>query len=216
MAFESFSFDEFDVVISVTSAEAKNIITKPHTLHICYCLTPTRYLWSGSDEYLKRPGLGLFNPIVRGVLSLFQPTLKSWDLIAAARPDYYIAISNYVNERIRRYYKKTAECVIYPPVDTYAFNSKNLELRIENKEKYFLCVARLVPYKRVDLVVDAFNKLGWPLIVIGVGREKSRLERQAGATIRFVGAVSDKELAAYYGASRAFVFAGEEDFGIAA
>lgn len=203
MAFESFSFDTYDVVLSVTSAEAKDIITKPGTVHICYCLTPTRYLWSGKKEY---EGAGVAGDVLR----VFAPTLRKWDIIAASRPDYYIAISKHVAERIEKYYKKKVEKVIYPPVDTGEFQST------KDSGDYFLCVSRLVPYKRVDIVVSAFNHLGWPLVIIGSGSMAGGLKKRANRNIEFAGGdLTDAQLAAYYQKSRAFVAAADEDFGIA-
>jgi glycosyltransferase involved in cell wall biosynthesis len=202
MAFESFSFDGYDVVLSVTSAEAKNIITKPGTVHICYCLTPTRYLWSGQKEYEK-------SGVAGDVLRVFAPTLKKWDIIASSRPDYYLAISKHVGNRIEKYYHRKVDAVIYPPVDTNIFQIS------ENKGDYFLCVARLVPYKRVDIVIDAFNELGWPLKIIGSGSSEQWLKNRANKNIEFVGGdLTDSQLDAYYQRCRAFLFAGEEDFGI--
>jgi glycosyltransferase involved in cell wall biosynthesis len=210
MAFESFNFDAYDVVISITSAEAKGVITKPGTVHICYCLTPTRYLWSGSHEYQKNPGLGMMNFLARMGLVKLASTLKRWDLVSASRPDYYIAISNAVKARITQYYKRDTTEVIYPPVDTHVYTPQKAT------KGYFLTVSRLVGYKRVDLLIDAFNALGWPLVIVGVGRDKGRLERRARKNIRFVGEVSGEELVSYYQGCQAFVHAGEEDFGIAA
>lgn len=200
MAFETFDFDAFDVVISVTSAEAKNIITKPGTLHICYCLTPTRYLWSAQKIYESAGVMG-YGLRVMGL------TLKKWDRVAATRPDYYIAISNTVKKRIKKYYLRDAD-VMYPPVDVEKF-------RNGSAEDYFLCVSRMVTYKRLDFVVDAFNQLGWPLVMIGDGREKSRLMHRAKKNIRFLGYVSEKELILSYQRCHAFVCAADEDFGIA-
>jgi glycosyltransferase involved in cell wall biosynthesis len=208
MAFESFSFDKFDVVISVTSAEAKNIITKPGTIHICYCLTPTRYLWSGFTQYLNSPGLGPWSGIGKWALGRMVHVLRRWDLVAAKRPDMYVAISDAVKDRIYSYYGQKAT-VIYPPVYVNKFSNKK-------SKGYFLVVSRLVGYKRVDLLIDAFNSLGWPLIVVGTGRDKNRLMRKAKDNISFKGNVSERELIALYGECRAFVYAGEEDFGIVA
>ncbi len=201
MAFETFSFDEYDVVLSVTSAEAKDIITKPGTVHICYCLTPTRYLWSGQKEY---EGAGFAGDVLR----VFAPTLRKWDAVAAARPDYYLAISKRVGERIKKYYERKVEKVIYPPVDTKTFRPKG-------NGSYFLCVARLVPYKKVDILINAFNELGWELKIVGSGSQKNYLKRIAKNNIEFAGGdLTDKELTAYYQKARAFVFTGDEDFGI--
>lgn len=200
MAFESFSFDEFDVVISVTSAEARYVITKPHTMHICYCLTPTRYLWSGYDVYAQTSAL----------LRLLTPTLRRWDMIGAQRPDHYIAISHRVKERIKNYYGRDVLSVIYPPVDL-------LPSQQYAQKDYFLVVSRLVPYKRIDRIIDAFNELKLPLVIIGSGLEERLLARRASATISFVSShLTDAELVAYYGSCRAFLSAADEDFGIAA
>lgn len=201
LAFETFNFDAFDVVISVTSAEAKNIITKPGTVHICYCLTPIRYLWSAPQIYEE-------SGIAGRALKILAPTLRKWDLTAAARPDYYFAISDTVKKRIGQYYRREAE-IIYPPVDVKKFTQAP-------PRDYFLTVARLVRYKRVDIVVDAFNRLGWPLVIVGEGREKNTLMRRAHKNITFVGEVPETKLISYYLHCRAFVHAGEEDFGIAA
>lgn len=212
MAFETFNFDAYDVVISVTSAEAKNIITKPGTVHICYCLTPTRYLWSGYDQYRSRPGFGKLSMAAGAGLGMVGPKLRQWDLIAAARPDYYIAISNRVKDRIEKYYHRIVEAVIYPPVDVSRF-----KYQVSNKKDYFLTVSRLVSYKRVDLLIRAFNTLMLPLVIIGDGHQKAELKRLAGKNITFIDRhLTDSELVRYYEECRAFVFAADEDFGLAA
>lgn len=208
MAFESFSFEGYDVVLSVTSAEAKDVITKPGTVHICYCLTPTRYLWSGRKEYEKA---GVSGRILRAL----GPTLRRWDVVASSRPDHYLAISKQVQSRIETYYGRKVDDVIYPPVDVEKFTI-NENLKMKN-EKYYLCVSRLVPYKRVDLVIDAFNELGWNLKIIGTGSSAHALKNRANSNIEFLGGdLTDAELVTYYQRCRAFVFAGEEDFGIVA
>lgn len=211
MAFESFRFDEYDVVISVTSAEAKGIITKPQTLHICYCLTPTRYLWSGKETYEQFSGL-----LGRG-LRLLAPTLRRWDEVASTRPDHYIAISKRVKDRIKKYYHRDSE-VIYPPV-----NVSGVRYQVSRKDKimtrdtrgYFLVVSRLVRYKRVDIIIDAFNELGLPLVIIGDGMEKQSLKERARENITFIDThLTDEELRSYYGSCRALIHAADEDFGI--
>ncbi len=205
LAFESFNFDGFDVVVSVTSAEAKNIITKPETLHICYCLTPTRYLWSGYDTYAaaSRP------------LQILAPILRGWDRIASRRPDYYLAISERVKKRIETYYGREVTEVIYPPVDLRKFKCQMSN--VKTKDNYFLTVSRLVGYKRVDIIIEAFNKLGRKLIIIGDGGERSTLQKAARKNIEFVTRhLTDRELQSYYQRCVAFVFAGDEDFGLVA
>ena len=155
LAFETFVFDGFDAVISVTSAEAKNIITKPQTLHICYCLTPTRYLWGEHAVYAAGSRW----------LEALAPTLRRWDRYASQRPDYYIAISHRVAERIKRYYHREVSEVIYPPVEMPAstrqrFNASAQKPSTQGRKDalthdYFLVVSRLVPYKRIDIIIEA-------------------------------------------------------------
>lgn len=209
--FESFNFDNFDVVISITSADAKSIITKPHVLHICYCLTPTRYAWSGYKDYMDKPGMGNLNLFARFFVKLFSNNLRSWDYIASSRPDMYIAISQTVKARICAYYKKDAE-LIYPPVDTNKFIPGN-----NKKGDYYLIVSRLVPYKKIDYVIFAFNMLGWKLKIIGNGIDKKRLKKLARTNIEFIDDyLTDEKLCWYYQNCRALIFPGEEDFGLTA
>ncbi|KPJ70829.1 hypothetical protein AMJ51_00885 [Microgenomates bacterium DG_75] len=201
LVFESFNFDGYDVVISVTSEAAKGIITKPETLHLCYCLTPTRYLWSGYDDYFKNKA---FRFLTRPVVNY----LRTWDKIAAQRPDFYLAISQNVQQRIKKYYGRDSE-VIYPPVDVDQWSPVS-----EKAEEYFLVVSRLVTYKRVDLAIEAFNKLELPLKIVGDGREKRKLKRMAGENIEFLGELTGKDLLGYYQRCRAVIFPQEEDFGL--
>lgn len=217
MAFESLSFDQYDVVISVTSAEAKDIITKPHTLHICYCLTPTRYLWSGFKMYERGRSTGAPGSVSSTLFRRLAPRLQAWDIYGSTRPDAYIAISHLVAKRIEKYYHRSAERVIYPPVDVDRFKINDQRLKGKDQEDYFLVVSRLVDYKRVDIVIEACNRLNLPLVVIGEGWEKPRLMRMANRTVRFVGGnLTDEELVDYYQHCRAFIVAAEEDFGIVA
>lgn len=206
VAFESFSFKGYDVVISVTSEAAKGIITPPETLHVCYCLTPTRYLWSGYETYFKNPALKhLSKPAVS--------YLRNWDKAAAKRPDKMIAISEEVKDRIATYYKRDAS-IIYPPVSLGKSGKGKEEGKKKSKEEYFLVVSRLVPYKRVDLAIRACNKLKYPLKIVGTGSEEKRLKQIAGPTIEFLGNVPDAELATYYEHAKGLIFPGVEDFGI--
>lgn len=217
LAFETFNFDAYDVVISVTSAEAKSIITKPGTLHVCYCLTPTRYLWSGYEAYRSYPGMGMLSFAAVKASQWIGPHLRRWDRLSAERPDSYIAISHRVAERIKTYYKRDVAEVIYPPVDLEKFRIKDPNAQKRGKNSYFLVVSRLVGYKRVDIVVDAFNTLGWPLVIIGDGWARDELMKSAHGNIHFVSAhLTDTELVGYYQNCRAFVFAGDEDFGLVA
>lgn len=212
LAFESFDFSGFDVVLSVTSAEAKGIITKPNTLHICYCLTPTRYLWSGYHTYLRQPGLGVLSPLARLLMWVCAPSLRMWDSVAAKRVDRYIAISKRVKDRIEKYYRKKAE-IIYPPVDvdTFTFDPK------KKKGDFFLIVSRFVPYKRIDYVIAVFRKLKWKLKIIGSGIDEGRLKKMAQSNIEFIGCdLTDEKLCWYYQNCSALIFPGEEDFGLTA
>lgn len=204
LAFESFDFTNFDLVISVTSEAAKGIIVPPKTRHVCLCLTPTRYLWSGYGQYFK-------NVFLRTIGAPVIWYLRKWDEVAAVRPDVLIAISENVKKRITKYYKRNS-VVIYPPSDLL-YSKKIKSIKIPEKD-FFLVVSRLTSYKKVDLAIKAANKLNLNLIVIGEGSEWERLDAIAGPTIIFKGKVADEELIAYYRHCKAFIFPGEEDFGI--
>ncbi len=208
LAWEQFDFNEYDVVISITSAEAKAIITSAHTLHICYCLTPTRYLWSGYFDYLRATGFGIFHQLVRRIFSWLSYPLRVWDYYFARRPDIMVGISDEVCGRIRKYYRRES-IKIYPPVEAPAVTTVS-----SATEPYFLVVSRLVPYKRVDLVVEAFARLGWRLKVIGVGSELEALKSRGGKNIEFLGFLPDKEIAFHYQNCSALIFPSFEDFGI--
>ncbi|HUS59878.1 MAG TPA: glycosyltransferase [Nevskiaceae bacterium] len=206
LAFESFNFDPpaggYDVVISVTSAEAKGIVTKPQTLHFCYCLTPTRYLWSDYEDYFQNKTLRfLTKPIVA--------YLRRWDKIASQRPDVYLAISKNVQKRIKKYYRRDSK-VIYPPVETEKWRPG-----IDGKPAdFFLVVSRLVAYKKVDLVVRVFNQLGLPLKIVGVGQQAKKLKKMAKKNVQFLGQLTDAQLLGYYQKCRAVIFPQVEDFGL--
>lgn len=202
-AFEAFTFEDYDLVISVTSEAAKGILTKPGTTHICYCLTPTRYLWSGYEEYFEKKLVKLLSlPAIS--------YLKAWDRVASARPDKFVAISSEVKERIKKFYQRDSE-IIFPPVELFA---KYPLSRQTTNQGYYLVVARLVSYKRVDLAIKACNRLRLPLKIIGVGSQLSYLRKIAGPTIEFVGSASDDQLVKYYQGAKAILFPGFEDFGI--
>lgn len=206
LAFESFQFDDFEVVISITSSFAKGIITKPKTAHICYCLTPTRFLWSGYGEYFS-------SPLLRSLTIPVVAYLRLWDQVAGVRPDEYLAISQTVRRRIKKYYGRES-FVIYPPVDIEKFQLPNFSSSVSNN--YFLLVSRLERYKRVDLAIEAFNYLGLPLKIIGRGREERHLKRMARENIEFLGNLTDEELVGYYQGCQALIFPQEEDLGLVA
>ncbi len=202
LAFESFDFKNYDLVISVTSESAKGIITNTNTKHICYMLTPTRYLWSGYLEYFKNPILKFFS---RPIVSY----LRWWDKVAAQRPDKIVAISTEVQKRIKKYYGRNAE-IIFPPVDIS--NIKKTSVLTENS--YFLYVGRLVKYKKVDLLVDTFNELGLTLVIVGIGPELYKLKKKANSNIKFLGQISESRLQDVYSQAKAFMMPQDEDFGI--
>jgi len=208
-AFESFDFRSYDLVISVGSM-SKGIITGAHTLHVNYCLTPTRWLWSHSQAYLDNNQFGTLQKLVRPLLSKILASLRRWDSVASTRPDEMISISQHVKSRVKRYYHRDS-VVIYPPVDTKKFEMRGIVPKISN---YYLVVSRLVPYKNIDLVVRAFKTSKRPLVVVGTGVLTRKLKQLAGENIFFPGFVSDLELVGFYQHARAFIQANEEDFGI--
>ncbi|HEX2035560.1 MAG TPA: glycosyltransferase [Chloroflexota bacterium] len=206
-AFESLDLREYDVVLSMSSGWAKNVLTRPETCHVCYCLTPMRFAWN-FEAY--RPGeriagwqMGALAPILAG--------LRLWDVAGANRVDAFAATSLSVKRRIEKYYRRQA-AVIYPPVQTeaYAYNPEEGQ----GDGDYFLIVSRLIPYKRIDLAIEACNRLRLPLKVIGNGRDRGRLEAMAGPTVEFLGWVDEESKRRYLQGCRAFIFPSEEDFGI--
>jgi glycosyltransferase involved in cell wall biosynthesis len=208
-AFELFDLTGFDFVISITSEAAKGIITKPKTKHLCYCLTPTRYLWSAYDIYFPKKS------ILRNLAKPVVEYLRKWEKIAAQRPDAMIAISTAVKNRIKKYYDRDS-IVIFPPIDNSFFVTPLYNGVTKRMRKYYLIVSRLVPYKKVDLAIKAFNKLGYPLIIIGNGLEEGKLKNMAKKNIKFIRQVSDEELIKYYQGAKALIMPQEEDFGIVA
>ena len=203
-AFESFDFRGYDVVLSNKSGFCHGIITGPETLHICYCLTPTRYVWR-YHQYAEQEQLGR---LTRAALVPFLTGLRQWDRLAADRVDHFIAISHEVSRRIAKHYRRDAT-IIYPPVDTERFAPSN---RID---EYYLTVGRLVPYRRLDMLIQAFNQMQKPLLIAGSGRDRERLEALAGPTVQLLGYVPDADLPDLMARCRAFMWPGEEDFGIA-
>jgi len=203
LGFESLDLRKFDVVISVTSGDAKAVITKPNQLHICYCLTPTRYFWSGEGEYVKDNKIKL---IPKWLFNYFRTT----DLLISKRPDQYIAISNEVKDRIIKFYHRESS-VIYPSIDDKFYSQDFTPI---DKRDYYLIVSRLVPYKKVDLAIQVFNTLKKPLIVVGTGSELNNLKKIAGKTIIFTGSVDDVKLISLYKNARAVIFPQDEDFGL--
>ena len=211
LAFESFDFSGYDLVISVTSEAAKGIITPPETKHVCYCLTPTRYLWSKKDFYFRSPPSKFrFIPFLEVLSRPFVRHLEKWDRIAAQRPDVMVAISGAVKERIKKYYRRESQ-VIFPGIDVDKFKAS-----VSPRKDFFLLVSRLTPYKRVDLAIKAFNLLGYPLVIVGVGSEEKRLKKTAGKNIVFTGELTEGALAKYYRKCRSLILPQDEDFGLVA
>ncbi len=213
IAVEFFDLRGFDVVISSASAFAKGVITSPDTLHICYCHTPTRYLWSDTHQYLNELK---YNKWLKKIISLVLNRIRLWDRAAADRVDLFIANSATVQKRIAKYYRRESS-IIYPPVETEKFSVIDLSAQ-KPEDKYFLIGCRLAPYKRVDIVVEAFKQLGpdYRLKIFGDGVDLARLKKiAAGATnIEFLGRVSEEEKPQLFAKAQAFINPQEEDFGI--
>ena len=201
-AFEELDLTEYDLVITSSSSCCKGVITRSDALNICYCYTPIRYVWEFYYGYTKD-----MRGLKKWFISHVIHRIRMWDRLAADRVDYFVAISNYIQGRIHKYYRRESQ-VIFPPVNTHLY-----QLAPE-KKNFYLIVSRLVTYKRVDLAIEAFNKLGLPLVIIGGGPEEKKLKAMAKENVTFLGRLSDEEIAGYYAESKAFIFPGEEDFGI--
>jgi glycosyltransferase involved in cell wall biosynthesis len=211
-AFRRLDLSEFDIIISSSSAESKQVRkTRDDQVHICYCHTPIRYYWSHYDEYKKDPGMGRLNWLVRLAMPLLVPPLKKADWRAAQNVDVFIANSSETQKRIKKYYGKSSE-IVHPPVDVGRFTP---ELK---REDYYVALGRQVPYKRIDLAVTSATKLGVKLKVFGNGSEHERLMSLAGENVEFFtdrfGDASDEAVTRALNSSRGFIFPAEEDFGI--
>jgi glycosyltransferase involved in cell wall biosynthesis len=206
MAVEFFDLSDFDIVLSDSSSFAKGVVTSTHTLHICYCHTPTRYLWSDTHQYINELK---YNKFFKKIISLVLNYIRIWDRVAADRVDTYIANSKFVAKRIKKYYHRDST-LIYPPVELEKFSIA------DKAGDYFLIGGRLAPYKRVDIVVEAFMRLGLKLKVFGDGIDLDHLKRMAkdNAGIEFLGRVSEEQKAELYKNCLAFINPQEEDFGI--
>ncbi len=215
LAVEFFDLSPYDLVLSDSSSFAKGVITSANSTHICYCHTPTRYLWSDTHQYINELR---YNKWMKKIISLSLSRLRFWDYAASARVDFFIANSKTVQQRIKKYYRRSST-VIYPPVETEKFKIKENDSNSNlSQEKYFLAGCRLVPYKRIDIVVEAFKKLGdeYRLKIFGDGPDLKRLKKIAGEAknIEFLGRISDVYRAELYAHSQAFINPQEEDFGI--
>lgn len=211
-AFQKLDLSEFDIIISSSSAESKQVRkSRPDQVHICYCHTPIRYYWSHYTEYKKDPGFGRANWLVRLAMPLLVPSLKKADYVAAQEVDIFIANSSEVQKRIKKYYGQQST-VVHPPVDVARFSPAR------ERSDYYVALGRQVPYKRIDLAVAACTKLGIPLRVYGNGSEHEKIVRMAGENVTFYtdrfGDASDVAVEAALNSAKGFIFPSEEDFGI--
>ncbi len=204
-AIESFDLSEFDKVLSSSVSFSKGLVLKPSTKHICYCYSPSRSLWDRHADYVRDNALSW--PALT-----YQHLLRLWDRAAADRVDQYVAISKAVQSRIKKYYRRDS-IIIYPPVKKLG-GTLNPKLELVMETNFYLIVSRLYKYKNIDIAIEAFNKLEYPLVIIGDGPDKERLKRLAGKNIIFLGEQDDSMLAEYYHACRAFIMPQEEDFGL--
>jgi glycosyltransferase involved in cell wall biosynthesis len=199
IAVERFNLKEFDLVLSCSHCVAKGVITPPEAVHISYTLTPMRYAWDMYGEY--------FGQSRSKMIPFFIHYLRAWDVTSSHRVDHFLCVSKHVANRVKKYYRREAE-ILYPPVDTNRFRLSS------NRKDFFLIVSSLSPYKRINLAVEAFNRLGYPLKIIGSGPEENSLKGMAKPNIEFLGWQPDDTLATYYSECRALLFPGEEDLGI--
>lgn len=212
-AFRRLDMEQFDLIISVSTAEAKAVKKRPGATHICYCNTPTRYYWSHYEEFKQKFNFGPLTFFIRPFIPLFVRWMRKWDLEAASRVDHFLANSTAVGKRIEKYYKRESK-VVFPPVDTARFSNINSQAS-DIPRSGLIVWGRHVPYKRFDLAIKACNRIGAKLTVIGSGPETEKLKKMAGPTVTFSGRVSDEELVRLAHSAEAFLFPGEEDFGIA-
>ncbi|HEY9825920.1 MAG TPA: glycosyltransferase family 4 protein [Stenomitos sp.] len=201
-ALEQLDLRQYDLVISSESGPAKGVLISPHTLHICYCHTPMRYLWDMYPDYLASAG-----KVTKALMPALTHYLRMWDQLSANRVDHFISNSKFIAKRIAKHYRRSAD-VIYPPVDTQSFAIS------DTQDDFYLMLGQLVKYKRCDLAIEAFNQLGKPLVVIGYGEELESLKALAGTNIKFLGRQPFDVMCDYYSRCRALIFPGEEDFGI--
>jgi len=203
-AVESLDLTGFDVVVSLSHCAAKGVLTRPDARHLCYCFTPMRYLWDMYPQYFPPEKL---NVLTRVLVPAIVSWLRRWDVTSSKRPDRIVAISDYVRNRIRKVWKRESE-VVYPPVDLGRFSP------VSDRGDFFLMVSAFAPYKRLDIALEAFRKTGRQLKIVGTGQDEDRLRSEAPGNVEFLGWRSDEEIASLYARCRAFVFPGEEDFGI--
>ena len=201
-AVEQFDFSNYEVVISSSSAYMHGIKVPKHAKHICYCHSPMRYAWDYTHEYIKG-----YSGIMQLLIAEQLKKIRMWDYLASDRPDVLIANSKHVQNRIYKYWRKKSQ-VIYPPVDVKRFTPS------KHHEDYFLIVSALTPFKKIDIAIRTFNRIKRKLIIIGEGAQKKYLQSIADDNIEFLGYKDDHAVRDYYENCRAFIFPGEEDFGI--
>jgi glycosyltransferase involved in cell wall biosynthesis len=204
-AIESFDLGGYDLVVSSSHCVAKSVITRPPTRHVCYCHTPMRYAWDQFDRYFGPARVGR---VPSAIASRLMRRMARWDAATADRPNRYVANSRYVASRIRRYYNREA-VVVYPPVDTEYFHPDG-----RPPDRHFLIVSALVPYKRIDVALEAARLAGISLRIVGDGPERERLAAAAGPGVEFLGRRTDDEIRDLYRSAAAVILPGEEDFGI--
>ncbi len=204
-AVKAFNLSGYDIVLSSSHCVAKGAGVRRETCHISYCYTPMRYIWDMYDEYFKGGRSGVAASLL---MPLFRNYLRKWDVRTSKNVDYFIAISEYVRHRIKKLYNREAD-VIYPPVDTDFYINQ-----ADRRDDFYLAVSRFVPYKRLELAVEAFNRLELPFVIIGNGPEYRNLKSRAGKNVKILTGQSDASLREYYSRCRALIFPGNEDFGI--
>lgn len=206
MAIEQFDLSEYDMILSSSNSVAKGVLTHSNQLHICYCHSPVRYAWDLYHQYLTEANLtsGLKGWLAKYILH----RMRTWDIISTNRVDHFIANSHYIARRIKKVYRREAD-VIYPPVDTASFQLN------ENKEGFYLTASRMVPYKKIDIIVEAFSQMpDKKLIVIGSGPDYEKIKAKATRNVELLGYQPFDQLKYYMQRAKAFIFAAEEDFGI--
>jgi glycosyltransferase involved in cell wall biosynthesis len=204
VAIERFILKDYDLILSSSHCAAKGVIPGPDTHHISYVHSPMRYVWDMYEEYF---GKGKAGKAARLIIPFFATYLRMWDVASSARVDHFIANSVHVAKRIKKYYRRESE-VIHPPVDLDKFKISN------DIDDYYLMLTAFAPYKRVDLAIEAFNKLGYKLKIVGNGQDERKLKDMASSNIEFLGWQPDESISQLYSRCKAFIFPGEEDFGI--
>lgn len=202
LAVETLDLSGYDLVITSDSGPMKGVLTDPESTHICYCHSPMRYLWDGHSAYRRQ-----MSPLTQAIFGLASHYVRNWDYAAAQRVDHFIANSNYVAGRIRKYYRRDST-IIHPPINT------SQSFLAAKHDDYYLAVGRLVPYKRTDILIDACYKLGRRLVLVGDGPEMRRLKKRSRQNVEFLGEVDEVELRSVYARCRALLFAADEDFGM--